>query len=110
MSILDKVTDAGKHDAEADLNLDDSEFGEEFPGLFEFLARRRYKGQDRLTGRLVIYTEPEKACICLCDKHTSQVCFYTSDSVNGALEGLEKQLQAGRCDWRRDRRARIMGK
>lgn len=106
MSILDKVVASGKVSDDDDYNLEDDVWGAELPGLFEFLARVRYNGANRSPGRLVIYTERGKACVCLCDKHTSQVCFYVSDGVQQCLEGLERQLQAGKCDWRVDRRSK----
>lgn len=106
MSILSKISKPVKAGPDNPLTVVDDPWADDFPGIFEVLAVARFEGKDRQTGRLIIYTEPGKAMCCLCDKETEQVAFYASESIVGALEGLERALQNGSVDWRKDKRAR----
>lgn len=104
MSIIDKIASGGNRNGVGEFTVEGGEFQEEYPGLFEVLARDKSRGKDRQTGRLVMYTEIGKAVLCLCDRETGQVCFYAADGLSEALRGLERALQAGSADWRRDKR------
>lgn len=106
MSILDSIKKPVKAGPDNPLNVVDDPFQEDFPGIFEVLACARHLGKDRETGRLIVYTEPGKAMLCLCDKDTEQVAFYACGTIQEALEGLERSLQSGSVDWRKDKRAR----
>ena len=104
MSILDGIVASGEpHDQEEFLAPDEG-WSTEFPGLYEFMARRRYLGQDRKPGKLIIYYEPGRAAVCLSDPHTRQVGFHLGETVQECLEGVEKRLQAGKVDWRKSRK------
>lgn len=104
MSILDGIAAPVKVGQDDDMLLDAGVWGLEYPGLHEFLSRIRHKGENRLPGRLIIYCEPSKGCVCLSDKHTRQVAFFVADTIEKALEGSDQQLIAGSCDWRKDKR------
>ena len=106
MSILDKMQQSQKEPVRGDFLLVDDPFAESYPGVFEVLARGKYKGKARKPGRLVMYAEPSRATLCLCDVDSQQVAFYTSEGFIEALEGLEKALQDGSLDWRPDKRAK----
>lgn len=106
MSILDKMQQSQKEPVRGDFLIADDPFAESYPGLFELLARGKYKGKSRKPGRLIMYAEPSRATLVACDADSGQVAFYTSETFAEALEGLEKALQAGSLDWRPDKKAR----
>ena len=106
MSVLQKIGAPSRSEENGEFLCDDGIFSTEFPGLWEFLSRVRLAGQDRKPGRLILYCEPEKVCLCLSDKHTDSVAFHVAEGVQEALEGAEKRLQEGRLDWRQDKRKR----
>lgn len=105
MSILDHVPSPDKADANAEMCVAECDFATTYPGLWEFLARQMYKGTPRATGKLVFFTEPEKVTVCLIDRCTGQVAFYTSETVDGALSGSDEALRSGTLDWRKDKKA-----
>lgn len=109
MSIMDGITEPVKVSQDDDVLVEDGVFGDQYPGLLEFLSRIRWKGENRQPGRLIVYCEAGKGCVCLSDKHTRQVAFYVADTIAEALEGVERQLQAGKCDWRKDKRGGYRG-
>lgn len=104
MSILDGIIAAGEPPDSEEFLAPDEGFSTEFPGLYEFLARIKHAGADRRPGRLVVYYENGRACVCLSDAHTRQVGFHVDDSVQACLEGVEGRLQAGKIDWRKSRK------
>lgn len=106
MSVLDKVRDSQQEPLRGDFLIADDPFAEDYPGVSEILTRVRFKGKPRKPGRLVMYAEPSRATLCLCDVDSQQVAFYTANTFTEALEGLERGLQAGSLDWRPDKRAR----
>lgn len=106
MSVLDKMQQSLKEPVRGDFLVVDDPFAESYPGIFELLTRGKYKGKSRKTGRLVMYAEPSRATLCLCDVDSNQVAFYASEGFMEALEGMEKALQAGSLDWRPDKRAK----
>ena len=105
MSILDKVPERDKTDEAGEFCLDECSFKEDYPGLWEFLARQRYRGDARQTGKLVLCTDSGKATVCLIDRQTGQVAFFTAAALDETLLGAEKALQGGTLDWRKDKRA-----
>lgn len=105
MSILDKVPERDKSSEDCEFCLEECSFQSDYPGLWEFLARQKYKGDSRQTGKLVIFTESGKATVCLIDRQTGQVAFFTHEALDEALLGVEKALQGGTLDWRKDKRA-----
>ena len=106
MSILDKIAQSQKEPVRGDFLVVDDPFAESYPGVFELLTRCKHKGKTRKTGRLVMYAEPSRATLCLCDVDSQQVAFYASEGFIEALEGMERALQAGSLDWRPDKRAK----
>lgn len=106
MSVLDNIERSQKEPVRGDFLLADDPFADDYPGLFEFLARGKYKGKARKPGRLIMYAEPSRATLVVCDADSGQVAFYTSDTFAEALAGVEKALQAGSLDWRPDKKAR----
>lgn len=105
MSILDHVPSPDKADANAEMCVKECDFQTSYPGLWEFLARQMYRGTARATGKLVFFTEPEKVTVCLIDRHTGQVAFFTAETVEEVLCGSDKALTSGTLDWRKDKKA-----
>ncbi len=105
MSILDKKKVSRKGKVEGDFLVLDDPFGEQYPGVFEMLARVKHQGKDRLAGRLIFYAEMNRATLVLVDAESKEVTFYSAETFAEALEGLEKALQAGTCDWRVDKKS-----
>ena len=106
MSVLQKIGVPSRDDSDGEYLADDELFSTEFPGLWEFVSRVRLAGEDRKPGRIIIYCEPGKVCLCLADKQTASVAFHVSEGLQMALEGVEKRLQTGTLDWRKDKRTR----
>lgn len=105
MSVVAKIKAGVKSDESAEFALDECGFFEEYPGIWEFIARQSYQGSPRATGKVVVFAEGGKATFCLIDRNTGQVAFYTAESLADALVGCEKALQAGSLDWRIDKKA-----
>lgn len=105
MSILDKVPERCKSDAPEEFALVECDFARSYPGLWEFVARQTYKGDARATGKLVVFADSGKATLCLIDRCTAQVAFYTEETLDGVLSGSERALQEGTLDWRQDKKA-----
>ena len=78
----------------------------EYPAIFEFLSRVVVDGHPRQPSRLVVYYEEAKACMCLTDPFTGKILFHSDEGLHEAFTSLEKRLQAGTSDWRRDKKAR----
>lgn len=104
MSILDGLVASAEPPEDREFLAPDEGFQVEFPGLYEFLARIKYQGQDRKPGKMIVYYEEGRAAVCLSDPHTKQVGFHLGDSVQACLEGVEGRLQAGKVDWRKSRK------
>lgn len=85
---------------------DDDLFRDEFPAIYEHLARVKTSRGNRSPSRLIVYGEAGRLCLCLTDPYSAQVLFHNSEGFSEALEGLEKRLQAGTKDWRKDKKAR----
>lgn len=105
MSVLDKILVDSKQSGAAEFACEPDGFGDDFPGLFEIIARQRWKGNPRKTGKLLLFTDYGKATLLLTDAHEGQCAFYKKDGFAEALEGLERALQEGIAPWRKDRRA-----
>lgn len=105
MSILDRVPERVKSADEGEYCLEECDFKVTYPGIWEFVTRQRYRGDARQTGKFVLFVESAKATVCLIDRQTGQVSFFTSETLDGAFLGTEKALQSGSLDWRKDKRA-----
>lgn len=106
MSVLDKIR---KTDVEVNASgflIDDDSFQEDHPGIFEMITRHSYEGKHRKVGRLIMYAEPRRAVLVLCDVESGLVAFYAKETFGEAFEGLEQALQAGTLDWRKDKQSR----
>lgn len=106
MSVLGKIKQDVKKVEESEFLVVEDDFAETYPGIFEMLTRRAYQGKARKVGRLVMYAETNRATLVLCDVDAGNVTFYAAETFGEALEGLEGALQAGSCDWRKDKRSR----
>lgn len=109
MSVVGKITAGVKRDESAEFALPECAFTEDYPGLWEFVARQVYQGSPRDTGKLVFFSDGGKATLCLIDRCTGQVAFFTAESLDEVLVGAEKALQAGSLDWRTDKKAKYRG-
>lgn len=106
MSVLDNIR---KTDVEVNASgflIDDDSFQDDHPGIFEMIARHAHNGKHRKVGRLIMYAEPRRATLVLCDVDSGLVAFYARETFGEAFEGLEAALQAGTLDWRRDKASR----
>lgn len=104
MSIIDHIVSSGNAGVGGEFLVDQCDFGGTYPSLFEFVARSVYDGKPRAPGRIILYCEQGKGCVCLSDKHTAQVTFHVADSLFEAMEGMDRRLRDGKCDWRKDKR------
>lgn len=104
MSILTGIESSVKPDDQKEFCAPDEGFQEQFPGLYEFLARVKFQGKDRKVGKLFLYYDAGKAAVCLSDAHTGQVAFHLDVGLMEALEGVERRLQASKMDWRKSRK------
>lgn len=107
MSVVAKIGIPVKSDESVEFAVEECSFTQDYPGLWEFVARQRYKGEWRATGKLVFFVESGKATMCLIDRCTGQVAFFTSETLDDVLVGSEKALQAGTLDWRLDKKAKF---
>lgn len=85
---------------------EDELFRDEFPAVYELLARIRVNGGNRMPSRISVYGEPGKLCLCIRDPYSNQVLFHAAESFAEALEGVESRLQAGTKDWRPNKASR----
>lgn len=105
MSVVAKIRAGVKQDASAEFAIGTCAFEEERPGIWEFVARQSYQGNPRATGKVVIFVEGGKATLCLIDRGSGQVAFFTAETLSEAILGTEEALQAGSLDWRLDKKA-----
>lgn len=105
MSILDKIPERSKAATEVEFALPECGFSAEYPGLYEFIARQTYQGNPRQTGKVVIFADAGKASLCLIDRFSAQVSFFTANSLDEAMRGADKGLAEGGLDWRQDKKA-----
>lgn len=106
MVILPDKHDPSSEKKEDEYLFSDDLFSAEFPGLYEYLARVLVAGKSRAASRLIVYGEAGRVCLCLTDPHSAQVAFHSGEGFSEALEALERRLQEGKVDWRKDRKAR----
>lgn len=86
---------------------DDSQFATDHPAIYEYLARVLVRGHNRAPSRLVVYYEADQACLLLTDPYTGKILFHTSDTVEEALESLDKRLAEPPVKgWKNDKRGR----
>ncbi|GAG73556.1 unnamed protein product [marine sediment metagenome] len=104
MSVLDHVPGKGDSSNGSEYACEGGGFEDEYPGIYEIIARQRYQGNLRKTGKLLIFVDCGKASLCVTDVAGVQIAFYKAESISEALSGLERALQAGKVDWRPDRR------
>lgn len=107
MSIFEKKKQPRKQVGLGDFLVDQDAWGDQYPGIFEMLSRCKWKGEGRKGGRLILYCEPNRATLVLCDSDAGEVTFFAADSFGEALGGLEEALQAGSCDWRQDKKSQF---
>ena len=107
MSIIGKLKQSRKDIVAGDSLLVEDFFAEQYPGIFEMITLVKYQGEDRKPGRLILYAEPNRATLVLCDREAGMVTFYAKEGFADALEGLERALQDGSADWRKDKRSRF---
>lgn len=104
MSIVSDIVGSCKPDDQREFSAPDGVLQEQYPGIYEFLARIKFEGHDRKPGKMIVYYDAGKAAVCLSDAHTGQVAFHLDVGVNEAMEGVERRLQAGSMDWRKSRK------
>jgi hypothetical protein len=78
----------------------DPETATSYPALWEYLTCQLVGDQGRLTATLLVMAEEQQVKLCLSDRETDQVCWRSSTTLRGALEGLEMALAEGTAEWR----------
>jgi hypothetical protein len=106
MGVLDKIRKTDQEVNATGYLVQECDFSLQYPGIFEMITRRTYEGKHRDVGRMIMYAEPNRATLVMCDVASGLVTFYAKETFSEALEGLEKALQDGTCDWRKDKRSR----
>lgn len=106
MSVLDNIRKTEQEVNTSGFLVQECGWTEQHEGIYEMIARRTYNGKHRKVGRLIMYAEPNRATLVLCDVDSGLVTFYAKETFAEAFEGLERALQAGTCDWRKDKRSR----
>lgn len=78
-----------------------------FPCLWAFLTATTWPedGKSREPGSILLFTQEGALKIMLKDRDQGLVAFWTGASLQGLLEAVERDLDAGAGDWRRDRPA-----
>lgn len=104
MSVIPDVLPEGNPPEDQEYIAPDEGLQTEFPGLYELLARILVKGVKRTPAKLIVYYEEGRCALCLSDKHTGLVAFHLADSLQEAMEGVERRLQAGKVDWRKSKK------
>lgn len=88
---------------------EDLDFASQRPALHEHLTCDWLEGTKRLTSTLGLSTEGGRWKARLADRDNGMVLFVSGDSVEGALDALEKALTGGEADWRVDQYATSKG-
>ena len=106
MAVLDKIRKTEQEVNTSGYLVQECSWSEQYPGIYEMIARRTHQGKHRKVGRLILYAEPNRATLVLCDVDSGLVTFYAKETFVEAFAGLERALQDGTCDWRKDKRSR----
>lgn len=84
----------------------DSAFTKEFPATWEYLSLDTHKdGTSRHTSSLTIFVDEGVLKCCLSDKDVGEVAFWSADTWEELLAGLEEDLSSGQGDWRSSKKA-----
>ena len=97
------ISDAGvgvKRAEGQEYECDEGDFSAEFPGIYEWLARIYLNGKTRDGASLTIKYRSGGVSLCLSAATEGLVGWHQGKTVQEALEGLEKRLQASTMDWR----------
>lgn len=97
------IRDAGvgvKRAEGQEFEAEDPDFQQEFPGVYEWLARVMLDGKTRDGASLTIKYRAGGVSLCLSADTEKLVGWHQGKTVHDALEGLEKRLQASKMDWR----------
>lgn len=100
MSTLDDADRSVKRVEGQEFECEDEVFAQNFPGIYEWLARVMYKGKPRETASLTIKYRSGGVSLCLSAPQEKLVGWHQDKTIDEALEGLEKRLQARAMDWR----------
>jgi hypothetical protein len=79
---------------------EDAEFAREYPAIYQLLCHAKVDGQYRAGARLSIFADDDKLKASIWDPASGQVWFCTLEAFKGALEAVEKLLEANRGEWR----------
>lgn len=100
MSILDDVGVGVKRSEGQEFETEDSQFFDEFPGIYEWLARINLRGAEREPASLTIKYLCGGVSLCVSAPAEGVVGWHQAKTIQEALEGLERRLQDGKMDWR----------
>jgi len=79
----------------------DGPFQRMYPTLHEMLTAIQYEdNQPRTTSTLLVFCENGVLRMCLNDRDNSRSAFFTAETVEDCLQGINDALTAGRVDWR----------
>lgn len=95
------------HVSDVTLEVVDQDFQSVFPAIFEFLCvLPDDAGPQAKTASLTMFTEDGLFKVCLSDRVSGLVCFFSADTFKEVLEALEAGLCHGSADWRSPRKGK----
>lgn len=105
LDILPTADDPSSPSSAREYIAEDDDFQGLYPGIFEFLARIKVGGKDRLPSRLVIYYEDQQLTVMLTDPQNENLLFHTEEHYETALIGLNARLMDPPVrGWKQDKR------
>lgn len=78
----------------------DEEFQNEYPALYEWMARVVLKGEMRAVATLTIKFRDGGVNLCLSAPSEGVVGWHQAETVDMALRGIQNRLEASKMDWR----------
>lgn len=80
---------------------EESQFGDAYPSLWEWLADARWDdGSPRTTATLLLFVEEGRWKLCLHDRDASRTAFLSGETPEAALRSLEAALASEGLEWR----------
>lgn len=100
MSIISDAVKGVKRAEGQEYETEDPDFSNEFPSIYEWLARVVLEGKPREGASLTLKFRDAGVSLCLSGATEKVVGWHQGKTVQEALEGLEQRLAASKMDWR----------
>jgi len=78
----------------------DPGFQATWPAIWEYLTCLLIGDKGREAATLIVCAEEGQVKLCLSDRETNRVLWRTAETFQGAMDALERALEAGAKDWR----------